>query len=268
MGHVTAISNQKGGVGKTTVTFNLGFELVAAGFSVCFVDNDPQGNLTKTFINSDNGITKDDFETLDDGTGLLSATAANSYMLYHEKSKVKPIVYNEKIDLIGSSTKLAEISRSEMDVIFTYQDKIAELREKYDVVLIDCLPSFGVLQTAAHSAADYILVPTLLSDFSEDGVQMQLSTANQTKDKLNNDLKLLGILMNNVDGRNAQVERHSRDRLSNDYNSLLFKTEITSSKKIEESLKFGLPIGAYKRYSDQARQFKKFSAEYLERVGA
>lgn len=262
MGHVTAVSNQKGGVGKTTVTLNLGFQLADKGMKVLFIDNDPQGNLTQAFF-TDDDLMKEDT------TGLKIPKEGNTYLMYMENTRVVPMIFNENIDVIGATKHLAEIaSKKDFEIIFEFEEKVKALKELYDVVIIDCLPSFGILQTAAHNASDYIIVPTKLDEYGITGVSKQLETANQTMKKLNPGLKLLGILMNDVDARNLQVESHYRDKLKGEYGTLMFNTRVTSSTRVKESQSIGVPVHEHARYSDQAKQYGDLAAEYMERVGA
>lgn len=145
---VIAISNQKGGVGKTTISFNLSQILsIKKGTRVLVIDNDPQGNLTASFLAN---------PTVMPGTALD---------LYDGKS-VTPIPANENLFLIGSDISLAPVAERDFQVIFKLKESIKRIKSRFDYILIDCLPSFGHLHFAALNAADYVLIPVNPSPFS------------------------------------------------------------------------------------------------------
>lgn len=259
MAIITGVANQKGGVGKTTTTINLGKNLVVKGFKVLLVDNDPQGNLTMSIFG-------DELPEL-----ILSAEGtpgqANSYNLYNEDSIVLPFEYSENLHVIGCSKHLSEIQTKPFDVIFDFKEKIEKISVDYDFVLIDCLPSFGTLQTAAQMTADNLLIPTHLDEFSVKGISEQLKTAASTKKRLNNKLNILGILINETSRQRILVEVHFLNELKESYGDLLFNTQITKSTKIKESHALRQSIFEYMKNSDQAKQFMEFTDEYLIRCG-
>lgn len=259
MAIITGVANQKGGVGKTTTTVNLGKNLAVKGFRVLLVDNDPQGNLTMSIFG-------DDLPEL-----MLSAEGmpgqAHAYNLYNEDSIVLPFEYSENLHIIGCSKHLSEISTKPFEVIFDFKEKVEKLAVNYDFVIIDCLPSFGALQTAAQMTADNLLIPTHLDDFSVKGIEEQLKTAASTKKRLNNKLNILGILANEVSRQKILVECHFLDQLKDKYDGLLFNTQISKSAKIKESHALRQSIFEYMKNSDQAKQFMDLTDEYLERCG-
>lgn len=264
MAHIIAVSNQKGGVGKTTVTVNLGKNLAAQGYRVLLVDNDPQGNLTMSIFGDELPSSVVSVEAGKSRPGL-----SNSYSLYTDGEGGIP----QSVDgygtlmIIGANKHLSEIATRPFDVMFEFKAKLHALRGNFDFILIDCLPSFGLLQTAAHMTADYLLIPTHLDDFSVKGISEQMKTANKTMENLNKDLKLLGILANEVSGAKVLVEEHFYDVLQEQYGSLLFKTKITKSAKVAESHALQKSVGEYRQYSDQARQYAALTAELIARIG-
>jgi chromosome partitioning protein len=262
MAKITAISNQKGGVGKTTVTVNLGKNLAHMGKRVLLIDNDPQGNLTMAIFGDE--MPSDVVEW--NGTGVSSPGISNSYNLYNPNVKVVPVTVNDNLHVIGASKHLSEISTKPFEVTFDFKEKIDSLRDQYDYILIDCLPSFGILQTAAHMTVDYLVIPTHLEDFSVAGIEDQMNTANNTKRRLNPDLSLLGILSNEVSSQRVLVEEHFYNHLHEKYGDYLFKTKITKSAKVKEAHALRLSITEYKKHSDQARQYMAFTQEFIDRI--
>ena len=257
MAKIIAVSNQKGGVGKTTVTINLGKNLAQMGKRVLLIDNDPQGNLTRAVLG---GVLPAEVS--------LSDGVSNGYTLYVEGAQVIPYVVSENLHVIGANKYLAEISTKPFEVIFEFKEKIAAMRNLYDFILIDCLPSFGALQTAAHMTADYLVIPTDLDDFSVSGIEEQMKTANNTKKHLNPQLALLGILANEVSSQRILVEEHFYNQLAEKYGDYLFKTKITNSSKMKESHVMHKSIAEYKKNSDQSRQYMDFTQEFIERIEA
>lgn len=262
MAKIVAVSNQKGGVGKTTVTVNLGKNLAYMGKKVLLIDNDPQGNLTMAIFGDE--LPSEIVEW--DGSGASAPGMSNSYNLYMETAEVTPVPAINNLDVIGGSKHLSEVSTRPFDVIFDFKEKIEDLRDQYDYILIDCLPSFGTLQTAAHMTADYLLIPTHLEDFSVSGIHEQMKTANNTKRRLNPGLSLLGILANEVSSQRVLVEEHFYKQLTEEYSDYLFKTKITKSAKVKESHAMRKSISEYKQNSDQARQYMEFTKEFIDRV--
>ncbi|NYZ69496.1 ParA family protein [Endozoicomonas sp. SM1973] len=264
MTNITAISNQKGGVGKTTVAVNLGKNLAGMGKKVLLIDNDPQGNLSMAIFGDD--MPEEIIKTGSDG--ISKPGISNCFHLYKEQSNVKPYAVSETLHIIGSTKHLSEVTTKPFEVIFEFRDNIEAVRDQYDEIIIDCLPSFGVLQTAAHMTADHLLIPTHLEEFSVKGLEEQLQTANNTKRRLNPKLNFLGILANEVSAQKVLVEEHYYNDLKSRHNGHLFETKITKSAKIKESHALCKSIYEYKKNSDQARQYQEFTREYLERVDA
>ncbi|OZC34604.1 hypothetical protein B9Q17_10075 [Marinobacter vinifirmus] len=262
MAKIAAVSNQKGGVGKTTVTVNLGKNLAYMGKRVLLIDNDPQGNLTMAIFGDE--LPPEIVEW--DGAGASAPGGSNAYNLYIEGAEVRPVPAIENLHVIGASKHLSEVSTKPFEVIFDFKEKIEALRDQYDYILIDCLPSFGTLQTAAHMTADYLVIPTHLEDFSVAGIDEQMKTATNTKRRLNPGLSLLGILANEVSSQRVLVEEHFYNQLVEKYGEYLFKTKITKSTKVKESHAMRKSISEYKQNSDQARQYMEFTKEFIERV--
>lgn len=249
MAKIISIINQKGGVGKTTITFNLAKGLSKKGYRVLVVDNDPQGNLTGAF--------------LEDPTKL----SANVLDFYHEKNvEVRPEEIEEKLHLIGANIHLSKVSDSEFDIIFRLKEGLDKVKPGYDFILIDCLPAFGYLNMAALNAADYVLIPTKPAPFALSGLKDLLTTIDKTKKRLNQKLEVLGIVLNLIEGRTTTMADELEQVLRNTYGQLVFKTKINKSVKVEESPTFYKSIMEYDPSGKLAGQFDMLLSEFLSRV--
>lgn len=257
MGHIIAFSNQKGGVGKTTLAFNIGKELISKNKKVLFIDNDPQANLTMSFFREE--LPK---EIVD----LRGANISNSYQLYSEDINVEPFHLSEKIHIVGATKHLAEIASKPFEVSFNFKTQMDRLKKSYDFIIIDCVPSFGILQSASHMTADHLIVPTHLSEFSTKGIDALLQTVKKTKTHLNQNLNILGIIINEASGSRLLVDEHFEQDLKDNYKQLLFKIKITKSAKIKESCALGQSIREYQPSSNQAKQFKLLTDEVLQKI--
>ncbi len=258
MARIVAISNQKGGVGKTTMSVNLGKTLSRRGYRILMIDNDPQGNLSLALAGERH-------------PDLVAATAgpgpANACHLFIEGAVATPLPIQDRLDLIGSSKHLLEISSKPYEVVFEFREKVQAFRDHYDFIMIDCLPSGGTLQAAAHITADYLLIPTHLDDFSVTGLSEQLKMANNVKRRLNHNLTFLGIVANQVSTRRILVEEHYLTRLRDAYQEHLFHTTIVKSVKVQESHALRKSAAEYHRQSRVAQNYEALTHEFLSRVG-
>jgi len=247
-----AIANQKGGVGKTTITLNLAHILSRSSQKkVLVIDNDPQGNLTNSFIKDQPHIT------------------SHIFNLYDGKP-VKPAVITPKLHLLWADITLAPVSERDFTVIFKLKEGIKHLKTNqgslYDYIFIDCLPSFGHLQLAALQAADYVLIPVKPSPYALAGMQALFQTIEKTKKYFNSDLKVLGILINQVDGRRVLIESEMEDALREAYGKLVFNNRIKKRVRLEESPSFQKSIIQYDPKSPGAHEFKKVARELKRRL--
>ena len=242
---IVSINNQKGGVGKTTLSFNLIKGLAAAGYRTLAIDNDPQGNLTSCFLENE-----------------LSLTA--NVMDIYSGQIVKPHNISEGLDLIGADINLARVAEQDFEIIFKLKEGIVPLIKNYDFAIIDCLPSLGYLSTAALNASDLVLIPTKPTQFGLSGMTDLLSIIEKTKSRLNGNLNLLGIVLNLVE--NTVICKEFQAVLRKAYGEKVFETEINKSVKIEESPTVNQSIVEYEPQSKSAAQFKAFTAEFINKV--
>ena len=244
---IIAVNNQKGGVGKTTIAFNLLKGLAERGYQVLAIDNDPQGNLTSAF--------------LEDPTELK----ADILDIYQNTANVEPEKISDNLYLIGSTIHLAKPSDSDFDIIFRLKEGIEGLNKDFDFIFIDCLPSFGYLNMAALNASNYVLIPVKPAPFALAGIKDLFDTIDKVKNRLNQGLKVLGIILNLVEGRKTTIGDELEGVLRETYKSLVLKTRIGKSVKLEESPAFGQSIMEYDPKGKQTVQFNKLLDEFLDR---
>jgi len=245
-----AIANQKGGVGKTTLSFNLAKGLAAQGYEVLVIDNDPQANLTMSFLDEDRDLD------------------ANVMAFYDDQpTSITPCVVQSHLSLIGCDIGLAKIADRAFEVIFKLRDGLESLVSPYDVTIVDCVPSFGLLSTASLNAADWVIIPTEAGRSALHGLKDLFDSIGFVKKRLNDKLDILGIVLNNVDGRMTKVGVAVEESVRQYYDKLVFETVLHRTVKFEESPWAQQSIMEYDPSSKGASEFNLFIKEVLKRLG-
>ena len=259
-----AVVNQKGGVGKTTSSTNLAKGIASRGKRVLLVDNDSQGNSTRTIFGDD--LPEEILSFNDDGRVITGVS--NTMQLYLGEEGATPFVYSDCLSVFGSSKHLAEISNKDIvEAGFTFKNLLQSFSD-YDYIIIDCLPSFGTMMTSALMVADYMLIPTTLDDYSVKGIEHLIETAMNIKKNLNQDLGVLGIFCNSVDGRDVLVERHFLEQLQGKFGDFVLETQVTQSKKVWEANALQKSMFEYDPKCTQAKQYEALVSELLTRMEA
>lgn len=264
MSKVIAIANQKGGVGKTTTVINIGFNLAASGKKVLLIDNDPQANFTKTLL----GEVKDQPESVisSSATGGRIPGISNTHELYLGGVAAEPIVISENLHLFAASDHLSNIETMSFDAVMEFRLKVTQLGESYDFILIDCLPSFTLLQTAAHVAADFLLIPTELEDYSKDGVQKQIEKAVKIKNMYNPKLSVIGVFANKCSNPLTRLQDEYLGHIYDLVGDQLFENNINRATRIGEAIAARKPVSVYAPNSVSDVQFKQVTDELLKRI--
>ena len=251
MSRVFAITNQKGGVGKTTTAINLAAALAANDFRVLVIDSDPQGNATTGL-----GVTKDPNRPSLYHV-LLADVAAKDAILATEFEGLHLISADK--NLVGANLELVDLPNRE----FRLRERMAAIREDYRYILIDCPPALDLLTLNALIAADSVLVPIQCEFFALEGISELMDTIERIRQGFQHPLAVEGILLTLFDDRNNLTRQVAAD-LREFFGELVFKTVIPRSIRLAEAPSFGKPILAYDPRSRGAESYIKLAKEILD----
>lgn len=251
---VVAFTNQKGGVGKTTTALNLASILARLGKKILVIDLDPQSNLTSGLGFDKSKEYLSTYEVLVHDYDIASVFIVTNI---HENLHLVP----SKIDLAGAEIELvSRISREKV-----LKEKINEIKDHYDYVLIDCPPSLGLLTLNALVSADGVIIPVQCEYFALEGISQLMNTLSLVRKSLNEKLDIVGVLMTMFDSRTklsaevvAEVQNYFKDKL--------FETIIPRNVKLSESPSFGKPIDIYDPHSPGSKAYEKLAEEFIKRL--
>ncbi len=258
MGKVIAIANQKGGVGKTTTTVNLGIGLANNNKKVLLIDCDAQGSLTESLGYQNPDRFDVTLSTLMQKAIEEQPIAKDEGVLHHEEG-VDLIPAN--IELSGMETALVNIMSRER-ALKSYIDTV---KDNYDYVLIDCTPSLGMLTINSLAAADEVIIPVQAHYLPAKGLEQLLESVSKVKRHINPNLKVGGILLTMVDKRTNYSKDISRVIRNNFGKHLtIYKTEIPQSVKAAETSAVGKSIYTYDKNGKAAEAYNAFTKEVLD----
>lgn len=254
---VIALANQKGGTGKTTTTVNLGVGLARQGKRVLLVDADPQGDLTTClgWQNQDNLPAT--LATLVEQTIRDEPVDIQAALLHHR----------EGVDLLPSNIELSAMEMALVTAMsreFALKEGLCQARNQYDYILIDCMPSLGMITVNALAAADSVIIPVQAQYLPAKGMTQLLHTIGKVKRQINPNLRVDGVLLTLVDNR-TNLARQTAETLRNNYGSVLriYQSQIPLAVKAAEVSAAGKSIYAYDPSSKVAMAYESFTKEVL-----
>ncbi len=251
---IVAMANQKGGVGKTTTAVNASVELARHGIRVLLVDLDPQGNTTSSLGIDKTGLESTVYDV------ILGDTPTERAIL----TAVRP-----NLDLLPTTADLAAAEVDLVEVVHRERQlkrALGQVSASYDLVIIDCPPSLGLLTVNALTAATGVIIPIQSEFLALEGVSQLITTIDLVKRQLNPGLDLLGVLITMYDSRTnlsnsvvEEVRRFFPDRI--------FNTLVPRSVRLAEAPSYGQAIGEYDPSSRGSRAYADFTRELIERLG-
>lgn len=250
MGKIISVANQKGGVGKTTTTVNLCTILAKRGKKVLLIDADPQGNATSGL-----GVEKEiEISTYD----ILANDATIEQSL--QDTAIKNLkVCPSNINLAGAEVELVSMMSREQRL----KEKLDEVKDRFDYILIDCPPSLGLITLNAFTASDSVLIPVQCEYYALEGLGQLLNTINLVKKHLNKNIQIEGALLTMYDMR-TNLSNQVVKEVKKYFGDKVFKTVIPRNVRLSEAPSYGMPITEYDARSKGAKSYMKFAKEFLK----
>ena len=250
MGKVISVANQKGGVGKTTTTVNLGTILAKRGKKVLLIDADPQGNATS-------------------GLGVEKEVEPSTYDILVNDSTLEEaiqdtIIKNLKVcpanmNLAGAEVELVSMMSREQRL----KEKLEPIKNMFDYILIDCPPSLGLITLNSFTASDSVLIPVQCEYFALEGLGQLLNTVNLVKKHLNKEIRIEGALLTMYDMR-TNLSNQVVKEVKKYFDDKVYKTVIPRNVRLSEAPSYGMPITEYDPRSKGAKSYTKFAREFLK----
>ncbi|EEF79971.1 ParA family protein [Methylophaga thiooxydans] len=252
MGNIFAVTNQKGGVGKTTTTVNLAASLAEYGKKVLLIDLDPQGNAT-----TGSGLDKNDLKNSSYDVIMAEAKAADSIV---RPDDLGFDVMPTNSDLTAAEVELLETKLREHRLRLALEST----RDKYDFILIDCPPSLSMLTVNALVASQGVLIPIQCEYYALEGLSSLLRTVERVKQKANPTLDITGLLRTMFDARNNLANQVSRQLISH-FGEKVFHSIIPRNVRLAEAPSHGLPVLNYDRGSRGSIAYMALASELMRR---
>ena len=252
MGRIIAIANQKGGVGKTTTAINLSASLASLGKKVLAIDMDPQGNMSSGL-----GVDKNEVEK-------------TVYDLIIGNIGIEECIYEEVIENLDVLPSNIDLSAAEIELIgvdnkeYILRDKVNKVKEKYDLIIIDCPPALSMLTINAMTTSDSVLVPIQCEYYALEGLSQLIHTIELVQERLNPNLEIEGVVFTMYDARtnlSLQVVENVKDNL----NQNIYKTIIPRNIRLAEAPSYGMPINLYDPKSTGATSYMLLAEEVIHK---
>lgn len=254
MGKIIAITNQKGGVGKTTTSINLSAGLGKQGKKTLLVDVDPQGNSSSGL-----GVDRRDLK-MSVYEVLIGSQDIQEALIQTEFSNVD--IVPSSMDLAGAEIELIDFERRESIL----KNALIPLRDRYDYILIDCPPSLGIITTNALCVADTILVPIQCEYYALEGLSQLMNTVRRVKRQYNAQLDIEGVLLTMYDGR-LNLTQQVVEEVKKYFPKKVFQSVVPRTVRLSEAPSFGKPIQYYDPHSKGAEAYDSLAKEIIAHTG-
>ena len=253
MSKILAFTNQKGGVGKTTSAVNVALSLAVSEVKTLLIDLDPQSNATTGLAELFDDLNGNTYDIMLNGDGAKDAITSTSF------SHLDIIASTN--DLVGAEIELVGVMARE----FQLQKALNKIKKKYDIIIIDCPPSLGLLTINALTASDALVIPIQCEYYALEGLGQLLNTVRLVQRHLNKRLEIVGIIMTMYDGR-LNLSKQVVKEVNGFFKDKLFKTYIHRNVRLSEAPSFGKPALLYDANSTGAQNYMSLTEEILQRV--
>ena len=253
MSKILAFTNQKGGVGKTTSAVNVALSLAVSEVKTLLIDLDPQSNATTGLSELFGDLNGNIYDIMLNGDGAKGAITSTSFTHLD--------VIASTNDLVGAEIELVGVMARE----YQLQKALKKIKKSYDIIIIDCPPSLGLLTINALTASDALVIPIQCEYYALEGLGQLLNTVRLVQRHLNKRLEIVGILMTMYDGR-LNLSKQVVKEVNGFFKDKLFKTFIHRNVRLSEAPSFGKPALLYDANSTGAQNYMSPTEEILQRV--
>ena len=253
MTSILAVTNQKGGVGKTTTAINLAAGIALSKKKTLLIDLDPQSNATMAFVDS-RDVQGSMYDVFSDPTATM-------------KSIIRP-TKDPHLFLAPARLALAKLEQQlagQFDAPFKLKDALMPLVHDFEYIVLDTPPALGILTVNALVAANYLVVPIQAAYFAIEGTDDLIETFGRIRSRPNPDLKILGVVITLFDKR-TNISRDTHEQIRATFGSALFKTKISKNVRLEESPAYKETIFSFAPKSPGAEEYRKLAQEVIQRV--
>ncbi len=254
MAKIITLANQKGGVGKTTSAINIAASMAVLEYNVLLIDADPQANATSGVGFDPKAVEKSIYDC------LVNDTPLSEVVLKTETPNLSLVPSH--VDLVGAEIEL--INRPNREMVF--KNLLAEIKDQFDFIVIDCSPSLGLITVNALTAADSVLIPVQCEYFALEGLGKLLNTIKIVQTRLNPDLEIEGIVLTMYDPR-LRLSNQVVDEIKRHFENIVFQTLIHRNTRLGEAPSFGKPAILYDADSKGSINYMSLVRELLARNG-